>query len=156
MKKTIKICLVILTVVIIVILGGLSYLLTGRIIPSYSCGESFDREFTRAVLSNDVNSWSNMKDNINYPAKDPVSGGFYCKPPKVGMMSDRYSIRKNDFKSSYLEAFAEATNNIEACKLIDGGGSKIVCVLGVRRATGNKDYCALITDDDLIRKKCLQ
>ncbi len=155
MKKPLKILLILL-ISTLVILGGLSYLFTGRIIPSYSCGTLFDNHFSQAVTHNDINSYSNFGGSINYPARDPINGGFYCKTHLVGKLTDRWLIRRDDFKDSYLEAFAAATDNIEACKLIDGDGSKISCILGVRNSTGNKDYCSLITDDDLIRGKCLQ
>jgi hypothetical protein len=155
MKKSITISFTIL-VIILLILGGFNYLFTGQIVPSYSCGGSFNDKFTSAITSNDINSYLNISNNISYPAKDPINNGFYCLTPKVGMMSDKYLIRENDFKDSYLEAFAAATNNIEACKLIDGAGSKISCILNVKQSTGNKDYCTLITGDDLVRGKCMQ
>jgi len=155
MKRSLKIIFII-SVIILVVLGWLIYLFTGRVIPSYSCGELFDNQFSKAIVINDINSYSKINGNIKYPARDPINGENYCKTPKVGMMSERRSIRKNDFKDSYLEAFAAATNNIDACKLIDGYGSKISCILGVRQYTGNKDYCNLITDDDLLRSKCMQ
>lgn len=134
----------------------MSYVLTGRIIPSSSCGVSFDNNFSKAIIQNDVNSYSNFGGIVNYPAKDFVNGGFYCRTRLIGKLTDRYSIRQSDFKDSYLEAFAAATDNIEACKLIDGYGSRISCILAVRHSTGNRSYCNLITDDSLIRNKCSQ
>lgn len=140
----------------LVILGVASYLFTGRIIPSYACGALFDSQFSEAVTRNNINAYLNVGGNIQYPARDPIYGKFYCKTLLLGKMAERRAIRQDDFKDSYLEAFAAATDNIEACKLIDGYGSKMSCILGVRHSSGNKGYCNLITDDDLIRSKCLR
>ena len=154
MKKTLTIFLIIIATLVI-IFTGIRYLLTGRIIPSLSCGSDFNAQFSRAVSNDNFDFCSSFQGRVRY-SKDPIYGRYYCRTQKVGEMREGFSIRKDDFRDSCLETMSAASNNIKACELISGSSAKISCILGIRHSTGDKSYCDLISDDDLIRGKCLQ
>ena len=155
MKKSIII--VSILIIILVIFGGLSYLFTGRIIPSSSCGNDFNNQFSQAVANNNLNFCSSFNGHVSY-SKEPFYGTYYCRTPQIGKNLNNFSIEKNDLKNSCLADMAVVENNIEACKSMDGDGSsglKLNCILAVKTDTGNKDYCNLITNDDVVKAHCL-
>lgn len=149
MKKSLKIFLISI-IIILIVLGVLSYLFTGRIIPSSSCGNDFNNQFSNAIVNNNLDFCSSFNGHIDY-SKD-IYSTYYCRVPKTDVVGN---ILRDDFRNSCLQTIGVSMGNATACQLMSAGQMKIdECLLFVSRKVGNNKSCNLIKDE-VLKAQCL-